>query len=503
MDLQDALLFTGRSAQSLEGIVQLVLESACTLTCSDLGAGLSLASHLPSRELTFFMSVEDGTTSLRCLTPPKNPGEGPSRAVLRSGKPQIISDSPGCGGSPGVVSSLWAPLIENGQVVAVLHVEASAPRHYGERHLQELTTIANAATVPVLRSLCHQRAREVGADVDFLGVSGAFLDLEKQVRLAAFNNVGTVLITGERGTGKELVARAIHYWSERRTMGFVPVLASALAETLFADELFGHERHAFTGAALDRPGKFRAADGGSILFDEVADMPPVVQSALLRILETGELPRVGRDLPLRVDVRAMAATNADVHTLAASGKLRADLYDRLSTFEISVPPLRSRIEDIPLLASYFFRKHCHRARGGSLRPNQEAYCAKCNSCILAACATEEFYKELQSYDWPGNVRQLEHLVIRIRATAPDPVLDITHLRAVESTNRSRFIGEDLRLNSVVRNHLARVLRIADYNQSKACRLLDLPLSTMRSKMKKLGVGLQPPRTDQEKDDRPA
>jgi two-component system response regulator HydG len=387
------------------------------------------------------------------------------------------------------------PVIERKRVRAVLLAGCRQPNGYTARHADAVASLAAGALPALDRALLQVWLRQIEAPVEIVGVSTPFLELERQVKDIGCFSTGSVLITGERGAGKELVAWAIHGWSRRRSRSFVPVLVSACADGLLCDELFGHEPHAFTGAGEERPGKFRAAEGGTLFLDEAADLPAPVQSALLRVLERGELQRLGRDEPLRVDVRVAAATSRDLPALIAERSFRPDLLDRLSLLEVRVPPLRERPEDIPLLARQFLRAHCHAAwRSHSFA--RENACAGCASVDHVCCATPEFFAALKAYSWPGNIRELKHLMVRLVASVPDEVLDVRHLPAKLHAALGRQESEPrgdapahLTLDSAIRTHIREVLRSTGYNQSEAARLLGIPLSTLRSKMKKLDLPL--------------
>jgi transcriptional regulator with GAF, ATPase, and Fis domain len=204
----------------------------------------------------------------------------------------------------------------------------------------------------------------------------------------------TVLITGETGTGKELIARAIHKRSPRSARAFVAVNCAAIPSSLIASELFGHEKGAFTGALQRRQGRFELADGGTIFLDEVAELPAETQIMLLRVLQEREFERVGGSGPVRANVRVVAATNRDLHAAVADGTVRADLFYRLNVFPLEVPALRERRSDIPLLVEYFVHRYARRI-GKRIR-----------------CVTRETSRLLQSYDWPGNIRELQNVIER-------------------------------------------------------------------------------------------
>jgi DNA-binding NtrC family response regulator len=195
---------------------------------------------------------------------------------------------------------------------------------------------------------------------------------------------------------------------------------------------------------------------------------------------------------MKVDVRVVAATNQDVTRLMAQGRFREDLYDRLRVFEIHMPPLRERPEDIALLADYFLRKYCHQMRRSFLFEST-GICAACQNTEHTGCATAEFYEALQRYDWPGNVRELKNLLLRLLATVPDEILDVKHLPGpipTSSAKRTRREVEDLSLEAAIKDRIKHVLRMTQYNQSQAARILKIPLSTLRDKIKRLGIVLE-------------
>jgi transcriptional regulator with GAF, ATPase, and Fis domain len=237
----------------------------------------------------------------------------------------------------------------------------------------------------------------------------------------------TVLITGETGTGKELVARALHFNSARAKRPFVAVNCAALTDTLLESELFGHERGAFTGAVAQKKGRLEVADGGTLFLDEVGEMAPALQSKLLRALQLHEFERVGGTRPVRVDIRVIAATNRDPAAEMAAGRFRSDLYHRLHVIQIHVPPLRERRDDIPALAAHFLQ----RAARTAARPVRGI--------------APEAVKYLSAYDWPGNVRELENTIERavvlgssdyiVRDDLPDVLLEVS---TPNGSERPRF-----------------------------------------------------------------
>jgi len=276
----------------------------------------------------------------------------------------------------------------------------------------------------------------------------------------------TVLITGESGTGKELVARAIHNLSMRRYMPLVVIHCGALTETLLESELFGHEKGAFTGAHYRKKGKFEVAEGGTVFLDEISDISLKTQTDLLRVLQEKEITRVGGTQPLKVDFRAVAATNKDLEAKVRDGTFRPDLFYRLRVFEIPVPPLRDRREDIPLLADHFVRK----------------YARAMNRPVMGV--SKSALDLLMHYDWPGNVRELENAIERAMVIGHGPELQASDFPLQIGTAPQPAGGQAL--EDVERAHILRVLEACNWNQSMAARVLKIDRVTLYNKIKKYG-----------------
>lgn len=240
---------------------------------------------------------------------------------------------------------------------------------------------------------------------DIVGSSPALRTVLDHVRIVAPTGA-TVLIEGETGTGKELIAHAIHIHSERRNRPFVKVNCAAIPADLLESELFGHERGAFTGALAQRIGRFEAAHGGTLFLDEIGEMPLLLQTKLLRVLQEQEFERVGGNRTIHVDVRMVAATNRDLKAMVEENRFRADLYYRLAVFPLTVPPLRERAEDIPLLARYFVEKHARRMGRNIQRIPTQAL------------------EALTNYDWPGNIRELQNVIERSVVLSSGPELHV-------------------------------------------------------------------------------
>jgi DNA-binding NtrC family response regulator len=268
--------------------------------------------------------------------------------------------------------------------------------------------------VVVRRALDHQRLRthhrylisERDEDFSHYGIVGRSRSMQEVIRTAELvaQSKSTVLITGETGTGKELVARAIHDRSAQREMPLIKVNCAAIPETLLESELFGHVKGAFTGATTNKKGKFALADGGTIFLDEIGTMSQALQAKLLRVVQEREFEPLGAERIQKVDVRVIAASNRDLRQMVSDGRFQEDLYYRLNVIPIAIPALRERPEDIPVLVEHFIRKHAQRA--GKRVDGIE----------------DEALAGLQAYDWPGNVRELENTIERAVVLSPTPTI---------------------------------------------------------------------------------
>jgi len=281
----------------------------------------------------------------------------------------------------------------------------------------------------------------------------------------------TVLILGETGTGKELIARAIHNLSKRWERPLVKINCSALPANLIESELFGHEKGAFTGALTQKTGRFELANNGTILLDEIGDLPLELQSKLLRILQEGEFERVGNPRTRKVDVRILAATNHNLEEDTAQGEFRGDLYYRLNVFPIIVPPLRDRKEDIPLLTRYFVKK----------------YSAKIGKSIDSI--PQSVINDLQSYHWPGNVRELENILERAVIVSRGNRLELGDwfLKTAETLGAAGHVDT---LEEIERKHIIEILELTGWRVSGekgAAKILGMKPTTLNSKMKRLNI----------------
>jgi two-component system response regulator HydG len=309
---------------------------------------------------------------------------------------------------------------------------------------------------------------------NIIGRSSAMLELFDTLALVAPSEA-TILIQGESGTGKELVANAIHHNSSRKARPFIKVNCAALPETLLESELFGHEKGAFTGAAGPRKGRFQLADGGSLFLDEIAEMTPATQAKILRVLQEGEFEPVGGSRTIRVDTRIMSATNRKLDEEIAAGRFREDLYYRLNVVAITVPPLRDRTVDIPLLADRFLKRYSRKNHR-----NLKGFAPRAMDLLM-------------HHTWPGNVRELENVVERAVIMAPGnrvgpedlpgtlgaPLSDRSHGEPLLASGRS--------LKEVEREMILKTLEDMDGNRTRTAGVLGISRRTLQLKLKEYGI----------------
>ena len=388
----------------------------------------------------------------------------------------------------GLRSLVALPLILNRKSIGTLNLASEVPDQYGEAEVTFLEEVAHqialgignirsSQEIAALRAKLEREAssarEELETDNRFPEIIGKSACLKKMLRSAAVvaGTDCTVLITGETGTGKELIAQAIHRLSRRKDKPFISVNCSALPSGLVESELFGHEKGAFTGAIARRVGRFELADRGTLFLDEIGELSPELQVKLLRVLEERQFERVGGNQTLQVDVRLIAATNRELAREVARKMFRSDLYYRLNVFPISLPSLRERREDVPLLVRYFVDQYAHKMGKRIDRIKPEAM------------------EQLMAYDWPGNIRELSNLVERAVILAGNSTLDFP-LDRVIAAGGTRISESALTLEAVERKHITQVLDQTHgviHGPKGAARLLGLNPSTLRSRMQKLGL----------------
>ncbi len=385
----------------------------------------------------------------------------------------------------GVRSVVCMPLITHDRALGTLSLASLRDGAFQQGDVDLLVQVAGQVAIAVENALAFQEIAvlknklaqeklyledEIRSEMNFdeiIGEGSSLRAILKQVETVAPTD-STVLITGETGTGKELIARSIHQFSPRRERTFVKVNCAAIPTGLLESELFGHERGAFTGAIAQRIGRFELAHGGTIFLDEVGDIPLELQPKLLRVLQEQEFERLGGTHTIRVDVRLVAATNRDLAEMVAARTFRSDLYYRLRVFPLHMPPLRERQEDIPALVRYFVEKHARRM----------------NRAVETIPA--ETLALLVRYPWPGNIRELENLVERAVIVSPGPVLRVP-LSELETPEP---FTDNLTLRAAEREHILKALEATNWvlaGPRGAATRLGMKRTTLQSRMRKLGV----------------
>jgi formate hydrogenlyase transcriptional activator len=388
----------------------------------------------------------------------------------------------------GFRSILAVPMVHDSMPIGSIVVGRPAPGAFPPRHLTLLQTFAEQAVIAIENARhfnelqreieAHRRSKAtIAALVDetrsgigaLVGGSAALRVVREQIEKVAPTD-STVLIQGETGTGKELVARAVHGSSRRRDRPLIVVNCAALPRELVESELFGHEKGAFTGALQQRRGRFELADGGTLFLDEVGELPLEAQAKLLRVLQQGEFERVGGSRILAVDVRMIAATNRDLQTEVAAGRFRADLFYRLNVFPIALPALRDRRSDIAALARNFVAHIAPKL--GRAAPD----------------ISPAFLEWASTYAWPGNIRELENIIERALITADTGAIDLAGIALAPA--RSQASEHDATLEAVEREHIGAVLNRRGWKvegPTGAAKVLGLTPSTLRARMRKLGI----------------
>jgi len=381
------------------------------------------------------------------------------------------------------------PLMVRETCLGVFSVANRLPMALTDRNLAFLEEVAKQISLAVanmrafeeIRSLQRRLEREnsyLKAELDntfnvadVVGKSPEIREVMDHARSVASTNA-TVIVYGETGSGKELIARAVHNNSTRKDRPLIKVNCAALSSGVIESELFGHEKGAFTGAVAQRQGRFELADGGTLFLDEVGDVAPEVQPKLLRVLQEQEFERVGGTKTIRVDVRVIAATHRDLKTMVEDGSFREDLFYRLNVFPIVVPPLRERPDDIGPLVHYFVQKYASR-HGIRIEEIEDATLAR-----------------LRKYPWPGNVRELEHVVERALILSRDGVFTVSEAMLPRKVPKPAPSMGLKSLDDMERAHIRKVLEKTGWaiaGDGGAAEILEMHPNTLRSRMKKLGI----------------
>ena len=431
----------------------------------------------------------------------------PSGYVMKHGTPKLFTPADIEALSPqaakyllgeGLRSFVSLPLISRGKVFGTLNLGARDESCFTPDDVALLAQAAGQIAIAVDNAFSYRRIEELNGKLadekvyledeirtdhqfeEIIGSSKSLMSILKQVETVAPTD-STVLIFGETGTGKELVARAIHSLSNRNRGTFVKLNCAAIPTGLLESEMFGHEKGAFTGAIAQRIGRFELADRGTMFLDEVGEIPVELQSKLLRVLQEREFERLGSSRTIRTNARVIAATNRDLENMVKDRQFRSDLFYRLNVFPVTVPPLRERPEDIPLLVSYFVQQFARRM----------------NKTITSVASDD--MRALVRYPWPGNIRELQNLVERAVILSVSPVLAVpvhelekspATARAAQSGTRPGTSGEVLTLKTAEREAILRALRLSGGRVSGprgAAVMLGLKRSTLQTRMLKLGI----------------
>jgi Nif-specific regulatory protein len=470
------------SAHAPDDILDLVLSSAMAALDAERGFVL-LDTDAPDQPFEIRASRNFSDAELAGVRPLST---SVVQDVLRTGEPVLVYEAPEddrYGGVESVVlqhiqSIACVPLRLRARQIGAIYLDALRHRgRFTRDHLPFLRAVADQAAIAVeharrvaaLREENARLRREAQARHGFdemVGSSAAMEELFETLTRVLDTDV-TVLIEGESGTGKELVARALHYNGLRRDRPFVSLFCGSLPDELLESELFGHTKGAFTGATADKKGLFESADGGTVFLDEVGDLSPKLQTALLRVLQTGEIKRVGEASVRRVDVRVVSATNRQLADLVEDNRFREDLMYRLNTIRLELPPLRRRRGDIPLLASHFLERYAvgTRSRVQGFAP--------------------EALDRLAAHTWPGNVRELENTIERAVVLAREALITTEDLRlpAPPPADAALPFEAGLPMKEIERLAVERTLEACDGNVSETARVLGVSRRWLQYRMK--------------------
>ncbi|MCX8107188.1 MAG: sigma 54-interacting transcriptional regulator [Verrucomicrobiae bacterium] len=423
-------------------------------------------------------------------------GEGVTGRVIQTGEPLIVPRKSECPllldrtgrGKNSDTAFLCVPIKIGQEVVGALSADTpTKPEIELKNDVRVLCIVASmiAQAVKLRHEALEEQERlaeenrrlrgDLGERLrpaNMIGNSHEMREVYQQIAQVAPSNV-TVLICGETGTGKELVAQAIHYNSNRAKGPFVRVNCGAIPESLAESELFGHVRGAFTGALRDRKGRLEAADGGTLFLDEVGDIPPTIQVKLLRVLQEQEFERVGDTRPIKVNVRIIAATNRDLAVMVANGRFREDLFYRLNVFPVYLPPLRRRVSDIMPLAEHFLELYSRQLRSP------------------AKVISPEARRRLLAYSWPGNVRELEHTIERAVLLCKGEVIDVAHLppalQSLENDQEESDTSLAAQVAKLEKKLITEALRASGGNITAAASILRTTPRILSYKIRKHGM----------------
>ncbi len=487
-ELEFLLSFSKSLSSTLDQsqLLDIIIESAKTLTVAEASSLLLLDQA--TQNLHFAHATGEVSEELKKLPIPM--GQGIAGWVAREQKPQIVNQAEQDERWKGIdeetkfttKSLLCVPLLSGGQTIGVIEVlNKKDGQQFGQQDQELLLKFADLAAQVLENAYKYSRLKdeniqlrdELASRYTITGKSQAVEEVLGLARKVASGNT-TVLLQGENGTGKELLARFIHYQSPRAEKAFVAVNSAAIPVELLESELFGHEKGAFTGASCRHKGRFEMAAGGTIFLDEVGDLPQAIQAKILRVLQEREFERLGSSETIKVDVRIIAATNKDLLQMVKSGLFREDLYYRLNVFQIFLPPLRQRTEDIPVLAGQFLERF-----GRETKKQVRGF-------------TEEAEKAMQSYSWPGNIRELQNAIERAVMLSSGQTITLQNLpRLMDDTTTSDGIPPTLTWDSAQdvfkREYMLKALEANGWNQRKTAKVLDIQPSYLSRLLRELNI----------------
>ncbi len=475
------------STMDQDRLLDIIIETAKNLTHAE-GSSLLLLDE-PGENLLFAHATGEVSAELMKLTVPM--GQGIAGWVARERRPQIVNSAEnderwykGIDERTKFTtkSLLCVPLLVGDRTVGVVEVINKCDGTVFSQDDQEIllkvaslaaTVLENASRYQKLKDQYARLKQEVAGRYDIIGSSRAMTDVLGLAQRVAAGNT-TVLLQGENGTGKELLARYIHAQSPRRDGPFIAVNCAAIPIDLLESELFGYEKGAFTGAVGRRKGHFETAHNGTIFLDEVGDLPPAVQAKILRVLQEREFIRLGGNDTIKVDVRIVTATNQNLQELVKRGRFREDLYYRLNVFQIFLPPLRQRTDDIPVLARHFLDRFNRETTKNITGFSDEA---------LAA---------LREYAWPGNIRELQNVIERAMVLAPGRVIERTHLPPMSPCpGGDAEVPQMLSLEEAQRRfkqrYISNALFANNWNQRKTAGMLEIQPTYLSRLIKELGI----------------
>jgi Nif-specific regulatory protein len=475
----DALLSISQEINSIQQIGPLldtVMDIAMKALNAERGVLILLDKNTREMAVKTARNISD-----EIMTDTKQISSSVIQAVLKDGKPMLTHDAqedPRFKGSEsvvfhGILSVACVPLRIRENLIGCIYVDSRTQRRmFTQESLSFLNAFGNQAAIAIENARLYDRLREenirlrkeVRDKFRFEGIIGQSKKMQEVLDLVEriANSDVSVLIQGESGTGKELIARAIHYNGHRKERPFVAQYCGALTETLLESELFGHKKGSFTGAVEDKKGLFEVADGGTFFLDEIGDISPNIQTKLLRVLQEGEIKRVGETQNRHIDVRIISASNKDLTDELAKGRFREDLYYRLNVIAIQMPPLRDRKEDIPLLTQYFLEK----------------YYAKAEKTFEGI--TPEAMDSLIQYHWPGNVRELENTVERAVVLAREATVKPEDLYIPAARDP---VGDARTLRDVERQFVLTALNECHGNKTKAAKQLGVSLRWLHYRLR--------------------